>query len=540
MAGAGPTGLTLAIELLRRDVSALIVDRAPQANPHAKAVVLWPRAMEAFGRLGIIDRLLDIAIPITAANYYAGGRRIARITFKPLPGTRYGVPVSVPQNITEDLLRLAFVEAGGSVEYGRALLDIERDGSTVMARLADGNVTAGWLVGCDGAHSRTRSSAGIPFSGAAYPQNFALVDGHWETPLLPGESYYFMHSTGVLVVVGLPGGIIRAFVSLPPDMKETSAADIVATVCRLAQERCPVHLRLLESTGSGVFTVQRRIADRFRSGRVLLAGDAAHVHSPAGGQGLNTSVLDAHELGWRLAAVVSGFRPQTVIDEWERERRHVAAFVVRDTDRQTRMWTAKGWRARVRDVALAAGERTGVLDRVMPGRLAQLDLAYPSDGAGRGRLRAGRRAADVPIVGGSLHDLLTHGGHAIAVAPPASNRAEATQAPATRSTSNPVSSNPVSSNPASSNGAPANPADWAPPWPAEAGDGGLRIGLLDPRSARALGLRRGTAALIRPDGVVARVGRSDDPNLAQQIRLERTHPPRRQNAPIPNPALEER
>lgn len=269
----------------------------------------------------------------------------------------------------------------------------------------------GRLLGCDGAHSAVRERLGVAFTGPTYPQSFVLVDGEWDTPLAHAEAHYFMGPTGVLVVVGLPGRRIRVFGSAP---EGAGPENVEETVRAIAAERSPVPLELVSVSGAGHFQVHRKMADRFRDGRVLLAGDAAHVHSPAGGQGLNTSIQDAHEAAWRLADVIRGRLPETALRAWERERTHVAHAVVDDTDRQTRLWTWSGWRERARDLAASAAERSGVLDRVLPSRLAQMDLRYPAEGPSLGQLGPGTRLPDVSLpTGGRTHDLLRDGRHAL-------------------------------------------------------------------------------------------------------------------------------
>lgn len=409
--GAGPTGLMMATELIRRGIDTRIVDRAARRNPHAKAIILQPRALEVMARLGLEDRIRDAALPVVAANYYARGRRVARINFRGLKGSRFGTPLSLPQNETEGLLLDALRETGGRVEYGHPLTALAQDADGVDADLSGTVHRTGRLLGCDGAHSAVRERLGVAFTGPTYPQSFVLVDGEWDTPLAHPEAHYFMGPTGVLVVVGLPGGRIRVFGSAP---EGAGPENIEETVRAIAAERSPVPLELVSVTGAGHFQVHRKMADRFRDGRVLLAGDAAHVHSPAGGQGLNTSIQDAHEAAWRLADVIRGRLPETALGAWERERTHVAHAVVDDTDRQTRLWTWSGWRERARDLAASAAERSGVLDRVLPSRLAQMDLRYPAEGPSLGQLGPGTRLPDVSLPsGGRTHDLLRDGRHAL-------------------------------------------------------------------------------------------------------------------------------
>lgn len=191
------------------------------------------------------------------------------------------------------------------------------------------------------------------------------------------------------------------------------------------------------------------------------------------GQGLNTSIQDAHEAAWRLADVIRGRLPETALGAWERERTHVAHAVVDDTDRQTRLWTWSGWRERARDLAASAAERSGVLDRVLPSRLAQMDLRYPAEGPSLGQLGPGTRLPDVSLpTGGRTHDLLRDGRHALlALAGP---------------TPFPERDTPACAH-------------------------------LDARTARALGARRPGVVLVRPDGVVAAAAALTDPGALRRL-----------------------
>jgi 2-polyprenyl-6-methoxyphenol hydroxylase-like FAD-dependent oxidoreductase len=478
--GAGPVGLTLGSELLRRGVAVRLVERVDHSHPHAKAIILWPRALEALARIGAADEILHRGHVIRAQNYSSGARRLARTSFEGLSWTRHPYALSLPQEQTEDVLRKRFADLGGTIEFGVRLEGFRQTDAGVELDLTErgGKRTAScrWLVGCDGAHSTVREVLAVPFTGSSYVQRFLLADGEWETELAHDEAHYFMAPSGVLVVVGLPGGLYRVFASVGP---ETPADDPAAVVTRAAAERCPVPLRPQGTQRTGVFQVHRRAAERFRRGRVLLAGDAAHIHSPAGGQGLNTGIEDASSLAWRLAQVLNGSRPLSVLDEWERERRHVATGVVRDTDRQTRLWMLRGWRAGARDVVLRAAERSGLLDRLVVPRQAQLTLAYPGERRRAGRITTGRRVPDVTLPGGGwLQDLLR----------------------------SPRTSLVLFAAPGSP-GLPELAGRWA-------GAAELDVVRVEGGAVRAaLGLRVPTAAVVRPDGVVSWVGRAADRQL---------------------------
>ncbi|MER6081407.1 FAD-dependent monooxygenase [Streptomyces sp. NPDC001833] len=480
--GAGPTGLTLAAGLLSRGVRVRVIDRAERASPHSKAITLWPRSFEVFETLGAGRELYDRGVKLAATNYYTGDRHIGRLRMRPLAGTRFPVPVSLPQVTTEEVLREAVGRHGGRIEFGSRLESFTQDDDGVTARLADGTeIRAGWLVGCDGAHSTVREGAGVSFEGATYPQSFVLVDGEYDTEYVHDESYYVMGRTGVIVVAGLPDGLYRFFASVPPGVE---VEDAEAAVARAVAENSPLRADSVKVAGSGVFRIHRKLADRMRVGRVLLAGDAAHIHSPAGGLGLNTGVQDSGSLAWRLAAVVRRGLDEAELDAWQEERLFVAHGVVTEADQQTRMWLLRGWRRWLRDVGITLGLRTGVIERVLPRRMAQLDLVLPVQGPAAGRLRSGSRLPDVPVTGRGqyLYDLLGDGHLLLA---------------------------------AGDEGAGALPGLGLP---ADVDPEVLRIVTVPAHGAQSLGVPRRALCLVRPDGVVAAAAAPSDRAAVEALR----------------------
>ncbi|MEV0092284.1 FAD-dependent monooxygenase [Streptomyces sp. NPDC050738] len=406
--GAGPVGLTLGSELLQRGIPVRLIEQAERPRPHAKAVLLWPRGIEALGRIGVAEEIVERGHALQAQNYHSGARRLARTRFDGLSGTRYPYALSLSQEETEAVLRERFESLGGRIDFGVRLESLKQTSHGAEAELsalgATWSETCSWVVGCDGAHSTVRESLGVALTGESRPQQFLLADSACETTLAQDEAHYFMTPSGALAVVGLPGGLYRICVSVPPD---TRIDDALRLVREAAAERCPVPLELVGEPRTGVFRVHRRAAERFRIGKVMLAGDAAHIHGPAGGQGLNTGLEDASSLGWRLAQVIAGDSGAGVLDDWERERQHVAQGVVDDTDLQTRLWTLKGWRRALRDALIRVAQATGVLERFVVPRQAQLTLGYPGSRQRHGAVRAGHRLPDIQLSGGHwLHRLL--------------------------------------------------------------------------------------------------------------------------------------
>ncbi|MFD0567781.1 FAD-dependent monooxygenase [Kitasatospora saccharophila] len=373
--GAGPVGLTAAAELRRRGVPVRCVDRAQGPSPLSKALAVWPRTLEVLRRLGGGKRIETHGLPIESLRYHSNNREVARIRFD--DRTR---PVTLPQPDVEALLGECLSELGGEVEWGTELVALEQDahGVTVELRTADGTAVReefSYVLGCDGASSTVRERLGIAFDGSTYAPLFALADVRVEGPLVHDANYYFCGPKGVVVLVGLPGGRFRVFTAAPAG---TTREDIdLALIQRLLDDRGPGGLTLHDATWTTGFSVHARHAERTRVGRVFLAGDAAHIHSPAGGQGLNTGVQDAHNLAWKLALVHAGRAHETLLDSYADERGQVARTVIRQADLQTRAWTpTKRWHVALRDTALRVASALRLGDIAYVPGLAGLTYVY--------------------------------------------------------------------------------------------------------------------------------------------------------------------
>ena len=386
--GAGPAGLTAATELLRRDVPVRCVDRASGPSPLTKALAVWPRTLELLRRLGGGARIEQYGLPIESLRYHSLGREVARVRFN--ERTR---PVTLPQPDVESLLGEALATAGGKVEWGTELVALEQqaDAAYVTLRGPDGTERReefAYVVGCDGAGSTVRELLGISFEGSTYENLFALADVRVEGPLVHDANYYYCGPKGIVVLVGLPGGRFRVFTAAPPG---TAREDIdLPLIQRLVDERGPGNLRLVDPTWTAGFAVHARHAGRTREGRVFLAGDAAHIHSPAGGQGLNTGVQDAHNLAWKLALAHGGRAGDPLLDSYAAERGQVARTVIRQADLQTRAWTpTKRSHVALRDAALRTASALRLFNvGYVPG-LAGLTTVYRQSAAVGPKNRAG-------------------------------------------------------------------------------------------------------------------------------------------------------
>ncbi|MFR9722128.1 FAD-dependent monooxygenase [Streptomyces sp. MS19] len=398
--GAGPVGMMAACELLRRGVRVRIVDRAPAPSPFPKALLMWPRSLDLFEDLGALGDLRARGLDINAFSYYSERDLLATFPFTPSLA-----PVCLPQNSTEDVLRDALTRLGGTVERGVRLLNFDGldfsgrvdavDGVTAILEHADGRVErtrAAFVIGADGAGSTVRGLIGTGFKGSTYESAFALVDARIEGSLPRDQALYYQSPAGALVIVALPDGVFRFFSSLAPGEPVS-----VGSMQRIVDERGPAGVRIVDPVWESVFRVHARHADEFQLGRVFIAGDAAHIHSPAGGQGLNTGMQDAHNLAWKIAAVLRGEAPPELLLSYGPERSSVAHQVVRDTDIQTRAWMVQR-RAEVvvRDAAFRLSDRTGAMARLYAPVMAGRRIAYP---VVRETQRPGDRGASCRLLG---------------------------------------------------------------------------------------------------------------------------------------------
>ncbi|GAA2987044.1 FAD-dependent monooxygenase [Actinokineospora diospyrosa] len=382
--GAGPVGLATATELLRRGVPVRLIDKADQPSPLTKALGVWPRTVEILDRLGADGAAGRRGLRVRSFRYYSSARQVARIRFPDRTA-----PLILPQPEVEDILADCLTRAGGAVERGTELLDLVQHDDHVTVRLRESRggeqvEEFSRVVGCDGASSTVRSLAGIGFEGATYPHTFVVADTRLDGPLTHDDNHYFCSPRGVLVIAGLPTGQFRVFTSAPPEL--TRAGTDLDVVQRLVDERGPGGLRLHDASWISAFNVHARHADRPMVGRVLLAGDAAHIHSPAGGQGLNTGVYDAYNLAWKLALVEQGRAREDLLHSYAEERGQAAKDVVRQAHAQTKAWMlTKPHQVALRDLALRVASATRVAHLSYVPTLAGLRARYFSIHSGQER-----------------------------------------------------------------------------------------------------------------------------------------------------------
>src|SRR5215216_841912 len=439
--GAGPTGLTLAVELARRGVPFRIIDREPERTRASRAIGTQARTVEVFRLMGTPETALEPAARPRALRFAERDRTLARITFGDgLPGASPRL-ISMDESDTERVLEQRLEQLGGRVEWRTELLGFRVDGQRVTASLQGPDGTSEletqFLVGADGAHSTVRHEAGIGFAGAAYPERFLLADLDLDWDLPHDEGHIWIGDDGLVAAIPLPGERrYRVIVPLPPAYvaKEyESEAEIAAEAETLLKQRTGVTLRRIgEPAWASAFRIQRRQADRYRRGPVFLAGDAAHVHSPVGGQGMNTGIQDAFNLGWKLALAARNQAAPGLLDTYQAERQPIARSVLRGTHLGTRLVLAQNPLMRaVRERAVPAIVGITPVRRRILAAISQLSIGYRgsslsvdaddrAESRGRlhrdaGGLRAGDRVPDATLLDASnsepvmLFDLISHG-----------------------------------------------------------------------------------------------------------------------------------
>jgi 2-polyprenyl-6-methoxyphenol hydroxylase-like FAD-dependent oxidoreductase len=386
--GAGPVGLMMACELARHGVPCRIVDASPGPTDQSRALGLQARTLEVFEDLGIVDEVLARGRKIHGLGAFSDGRRVFHATFDlEAAETPYPFVLCLPQGETERILIDRLGGLGVQVERRSTFRGLSQDGSGVSASLGDAEggtseARARWLVGCDGARSAVRKALELPFEGAEYEDSFLLADVRldWDRPV--DEITIILGGDGPLIAFPFPepGRWRLVLVSSKPiDPSEAGPDRAVGRFRAMLHDLGRSEAVVADPTWTSIFKIHRRVVDRFRRGRCFVAGDAAHIHSPAGGQGLNTGIQDAYNLAWKLALVDRGEAPDSLLDSYSAERRGVVAGVVRGSDLTTRIVTLRNPVAKAIRNHLAGllGEFDFVTRRLSRS-VSELDVEYHS------------------------------------------------------------------------------------------------------------------------------------------------------------------
>ncbi|GAA3620024.1 FAD-dependent oxidoreductase [Nonomuraea rosea] len=405
--GAGPVGLTLACDLARRDLRVRIIDRATAYPVGTRARGIRARTQEVFEDIGVLGRLAEHAErPLPTRFYDAQGhvvREAVMYDAPPVPGAPYPGSLMVGQQFTEAALREKLASLGTRVELGGELVELAQDRDQVTASVRfDGrrqDVRARYLIGCDGSGSTVRKQAGISFLGETWEQQRMLFGNLRVDGLDASVAHMWANGPGgMLTLCPMPKSETWFFTApLPPDGGQGPSSVSVETFADIFSQRVGMSgVRFHDAVYLSVYHVNIRMVDRYRDGRVFLAGDAAHVHTPAGGQGMNTGVQDAYNLGWKLAHVLRG-APEPLLDTYEEERLPIAQHVLASTTARGRFWASDD-SARVSERIVGAFEGRDPFSDV-----SQLSITYRGSSLARDLdeaigIRAGDRAPDAHCI----------------------------------------------------------------------------------------------------------------------------------------------
>ncbi|WP_244815470.1 FAD-dependent monooxygenase [Caballeronia sp. Lep1P3] len=422
--GAGPTGLAAAMSLARAHIPVRLIDRARERSPYSRAIGIQARTLELFEQHRVVGAFLELGHRARVANLYSNGQRLARLDFDPLQ-TRYPYMLFLDQSETERLLAEHLAQCGVLVERGVELTDFTQGSAGVQATLRhpngrDETLRPSYMIGADGAHSFVRHRLDIGFEGKTFDQTFVLADLHAESDWPDDEFHIFASGEGLAALFPMGGERARLIADLPAhaDTKTVAAAAADAPPhgptldeCRALIER-RVHHRVLISdlTWSSYFRVNSRMVDRLRADRIFLAGDAAHIHSPAGAQGMNTGIQEAFNLGWKIARMLAGGASERLLDTYHTERHPIERDVLRQTSMLTQMAEAEhGPMKLMREHVMPALAAIGPLRDAMRRTVSELSINYRKSPLTLERLldggpRAGERAPDarVHVIDGPL------------------------------------------------------------------------------------------------------------------------------------------
>ena len=348
--GAGPTGLMMAIQLVRRGIRPLIIDKRSGPSVETKALGVQARTMEIYSHLGIADRALELGKRGTGGNIWARGKRMARFPLSDAGDsvTPYPFVLILGQDDNERIMGDLLKEAGLVIQWNTELVGLAQQNDSVTATLkhADGSqktVRAGRVAGCDGAKSVVRETSGIEFAGAPYEHVFFVADVEMTGTMIPSEVNVYLFRDGFHLLFPMRGenhwriaGILPPALRNKPDLK---FEEVIPSLHNEASEDFSIKGCSWFST----YRIHHRKAVRFRDRRCFLLGDAAHVHSPVGAQGMNTGLQDAYNLAWKLALVVKGEAKERLLDSYEQERMPVAKALLSGTDRAFRLVVSDTW-----------------------------------------------------------------------------------------------------------------------------------------------------------------------------------------------------
>ncbi|HET7598649.1 MAG TPA: FAD-dependent monooxygenase [Gemmatimonadales bacterium] len=396
--GAGPVGLFLANECARRGLRFRIVETRASQSEHSKALAIFPRTLEIFDMAGVVAPFVEAANRVTAVEVLRHGRPLAHVRFAP-EESPYPFIAMVPQDVTERLLLAELRRSGGDVEYQTTFRSADQHGGGVRAMLERNGetigITASFVIGCDGAHSTVRHLLNLPFEGAAYDALFILADVETDDRVPADVLQLCPSEFGPLAIFPMSATRRRIVATVNEQEGDAPALDLVR---RILAQRAPHTIEARALHWSSYFHIHHRHVARLRSGRFFIAGDAAHIHSPFGGQGMNTGLQDVWNLAWKLDLFLHGHGSEALLDSYGAERLPVIRQVIAMTHTLTRvMGTPSRIAQALRDTMIPRVSRLPPFQHAFVERLSELGIAYPGSPIVEG---AGKRYFDDSLRGG--------------------------------------------------------------------------------------------------------------------------------------------
>jgi 2-polyprenyl-6-methoxyphenol hydroxylase-like FAD-dependent oxidoreductase len=435
ISGAGPTGLMLACLLAHEGIPLRIFDLAEGRAKESRALGVWPKSMELFQSIGLIGRVLKAGRPVLGASAYLNGRNLTNINFSGIgrDDTPYPYLFMLAQSASEEILETALSEAGVQVEWRTTLGGFEVENGKVKARLKHGDgseeaVEASYLVGCDGASSEVRKLLNLTFKGGTYDAEFMLADANVAWDLPEDRAQIFLSNRSIGMFFPMKGGEIARIITLnenknPEDQPRQQPLQplTLSEIEKNFKDAVKHDLKIENPAWLSRYRVHHRSVERMRIGPVFLAGDAAHIHSPAGGQGMNTGLQDAGNIAWKLAAVIKGKASEEILDTYNAERWPVGQKILHFSDRIFSVAISFGaFLSALRNFAILLMAKVVLANNFARRRLfnfaSQLNIHYHPNSVVTSNLNskrsdnsviAGRRAPDAPLTdGGTLFDRL--------------------------------------------------------------------------------------------------------------------------------------
>ena len=419
--GAGPTGLALACELARFRIACRLIDQKPQPAQYSQALAVQARTLEQWERYGIAEEAVATGLKAYGAKIFSGGKMILHARLQNI-ASKYPFVLGLPQSTTEALLTTHLTNTGGSVEREITLLGYSDRGTHIEAQLRNAaghteKLTARWIVGCDGINSLVRQTASIAFKGNKVPEYFSLADVHLTGKNVPTDELNVFACNGDFIVVLPYGrGLFRLLLERHQPPEDLDAKPTLAEFQKALDTLAARDLHASDPVWLSRFYITEKHAERYRAGNAFIAGDAAHVHSPVGGQGMNTGIQDVANLAWKFDAVLHG-SPDSLLDTYDAERGPIGKRLIAGSSAALGVMTTTNPAVQfLRNHLAPIAASLGAVRRKVGGIATMTTLRYEksqavNDHGGGSKVHAGEYAPDAPVMNqhgatSTVHELI--------------------------------------------------------------------------------------------------------------------------------------